>query len=271
MNPVMFQVGGFEIRWYSIFILIGVLLAYEIMEFEAKKYNAPKDFVFNATFWSVLAGLFGARIYYVLFNISSYSHDIMSIFRFWEGGLAIHGGIIAGLITILLYCKKYNVRFSKMTDIIAPALIIAQAIGRWGNFFNSEAHGSATTLANLKSHLIIPDFVINGMNINGIYYEPTFYYESLWCVLGFIVLIILRSRSNTKLGTLSAVYLIWYGFGRFIIESMRTDSLMAGGLKMAQIVSVIMIIVGLIIIFMNSRKSTFDDKYSETDLSDVRF
>ena len=155
--------------------------------------------IFNLTFWTVLFGLLGARLYYVLFNWSLYSHDILSIFKFWEGGLAIHGGILFGIITIYLYCKKKNVNFLKILDIAAPALFIAQAIGRWGNFFNSEAHGYATTLTVLKNHKIIPDFIINGMNINGIYYEPTFYYESLWCILGFIALLVIRNRKKTKL------------------------------------------------------------------------
>jgi len=271
MNPIMFQFGNFEIRWYSILILIGVLVAYEIIEFEAKKYNAPKDFVFNLTFWTVIFGILGARMYYVIFNLSSYSHDILSIFRFWEGGLAIHGGIIAGLLTVFLYCKKYDVRLSKMTDIIVPGLILAQAIGRWGNFFNSEAHGQATTLANLKSLGFIPDFVIKGMNINGIYYEPTFFYESIWCIIGFIILIIMRNNKKTKVGSLTATYLMFYSVGRFFIESKRTDSLMLGGLKMAQIISIIMFIIGLIIIMINRRKGQFDDNYQETNLDNVRF
>jgi phosphatidylglycerol:prolipoprotein diacylglycerol transferase len=271
MNPVMFTFGKFEIRWYSVLILIGVLLAYELAAFEGKKYKAPKDFMFNLTFWTVIFGLIGARLYYVVFNWQLYSHDLTSIFKFWEGGLAIHGGIFAGLITMYLYCKKYKVRLLKITDIAVPSLLIAQAIGRWGNFFNSEAHGAATTLAELKESKIIPEFVINGMNINGIYYVPTFYYESLWCLLGFVIVLIIRNRKKTKLGTLTAFYLMWYSFGRFFIEGSRTDSLMIFGLKAAQIVSVLLFIIGLVIIMINSRKSAFDDNYQETTFDEVRF
>ena len=111
--------------------------------------------------------------------------------KIWEGGLAIHGGLIAGLLVILLYCKKYKVRAIRMFDFIVPALLLAQAIGRWGNFFNSEAHGPATTLAHLQS-LHIPSFIIEGMKIDGIYYTPTFLYESIWCLIGFIVILIVR-------------------------------------------------------------------------------
>ena len=271
MNPVLLKLGNFEIRWYSICILLGIIIAFLYVNNEAKKYKAPKDFMFNLTFYTVIFGLIGARFYYVIFNWQLYSHDFLSIFRFWEGGLAIHGGIIAGLITIYLYCRKKNARFLKIVDIAAPAVLIAQACGRWGNFFNSEAHGPATTLATLKSHGIIPGFIIDGMNINGIYYEPTFYYESLWCLLGFIVCLFIKNAKNTKLGTLTAFYLIWYGVGRFLIESLRTDSLMLGGLKAAQIVSVISIVIGTVLLFINRKKNKFDDVYKDVNIDDISF
>ena len=271
MNPILFKLGNFEIRWYSIFILLGIIVAYLYINYESKKYKAPKDFMFNLTFWTVLIGLIGARFYYVIFNWQLYSHDMLAILRFWEGGLAIHGGIIAGLITMYLYCKKRSGRFLKITDIAAPAVLVAQAIGRWGNFFNSEAHGPATTLATLKSHGIIPGFIIDGMNINGIYYEPTFYYESLWCILGFLFIIIIKNKKNIKLGTLTGIYLIWYSVGRFFIESLRTDSLMLGGLKAAQVISIILIIIGVIIIMINTRKEKYDDLYKDVNIDDIRF
>lgn len=271
MNPIAFQIGSFGVRWYSILILVGVFFAYQLAVYEGKKFNVPKDYMFNMTFWTVIMGILGARIYYVLFNWSLYSHDLISIFKFWEGGLAIHGGIIAGLLTIYLYCKKYGVRLTKMLDIITPSLFLAQAIGRWGNFFNSEAHGAATNYSILKSYKIIPEFVINGMNIDGIYYEPTFYYEFLWCFVGFLLAIIIRKRKKTKVGTTTAFYLMWYSVGRFIIEGMRTDSLMLGGFKAAQIVSIAMFIIGLFILMINSRKTPFDDNYQETDAGEIRF
>ena len=271
MNPIMFQVGNFEVRWYSFLILIGVLLAYELAEFEARKYKAPKDFMFNLTFWCVIFGLIGARVYYVIFNWQLYSHDPLSIFKFWEGGLAIHGGLIAGVLTMYLFCRKYKVRLLKILDIAGPSVLIAQAIGRWGNFFNSEAHGAATTLGALKDKVLLPDFVINGMNIDGTYYVPTFYYESLWCILGFIICLLIRKNKKIKTGTITGFYLMWYGFGRFFIESARVDSLMFMGLKVAQIVSVILFVIGLIIIMLNSRKSAFDDLYHESNLDYITF
>jgi phosphatidylglycerol:prolipoprotein diacylglycerol transferase len=134
-----------------------------------------------------------------------------------------------------------------MMDIAVPSLIIAQAIGRWGNFFNGEAHGPETTLVNLQN-MHLPEFIVDGMNIDGIYYHPTFLYESLWCVLGFLLLILIRRYYKClKIGQLTSFYLIWYGTGRLFIESLRTDSLMLGSLKVAQIISIFMIIIGLLI------------------------
>ena len=271
MNPVLFQIGSIEIRWYSIFILLAVFFGYELAKWEASKYEISKDFMFNMTFASIIAGLIGARLYYVIFNFELYSHDILSIFKFWEGGLAIHGGLIFGILTAYIYCKRYNIRFIKVMDIAVVSIILGQAIGRWGNFFNSEAHGPATTMSILKGHKIIPSFVIDGMNINGVYYEPCFYYESLWCILGLIIMLIIRRNKKLKLGTLTSFYLMWYSFGRFIIEGMRTDSLMIGGFKMAQIISVVAFIFGLVMLMIISRKSPFEDLYHETKGSEVKF
>ena len=271
MDPILFKIGQFEIRWYSVLILVAIIIGYKMAESEASKFSISKDIMFNMAFWMIIFGLIGARIYYVLFNWELYSHDLLSVVRFWEGGLAIHGGIIAGALTMSLYCKKYNLRSIKVCDIVVVSLILAQAIGRWGNFFNSEAHGPVTTLSILKSHHIIPAFVINGMNINGAYYEPTFYYESLWCLIGLIILLIVRARKNTKDGTITATYLMWYSVGRFVVESMRTDSLMIAGFKIAQIISIVMFIIGLVIIMINSRKTPFEDLYHEKSASKIKF
>ena len=199
MNPIIFSIGSIDIRWYSVLILVGALIGVGILLKEAKRFDISSDFIINLSFYTLVFGIIGARLYYVLFNFEMYKDDLLSILKIWNGGLAIHGGLIAGFITIVLYCKRYNVRFLKIMDMAAPGIIIAQAIGRWGNFFNSEAHGAVTTLATLKN-MFIPDFVIGGMNIGGFYYHPTFYYEFLWCVAGFILLVILRRRKYLKVG-----------------------------------------------------------------------
>lgn len=269
MNRYILELGSFKLEWYSVLIILGAMIGITMVMKEAKRYKYSTDFVFNMLFWTIIFGIVGARIYYVLFNLELYT-NILDVFKIWEGGLAIHGGIIAGVIVILIYTKKYNVRTIRMLDFIAPALLFAQAIGRWGNFFNSEAHGAATTLEHLKS-LHIPDFIINGMNINGTYYTPTFLYESLWCLIGVIILLIIRRLKFTKVGQVAAFYMMWYGLGRFVIEISRTDSLMLGGFKMAQIASIIMILIGLVIIMITGRKDRYEDLYDQDKNEIVRF
>ncbi len=262
MNPVIFKMFNIEIRWYSLLILIGIILGIFIIEKEVKKQNISKEDIFNTCFYAIIFGILGARIYYVLFNISYYKYNILEIFTIWNGGLAIHGGLIAGTLTIYIYAKKKKFNFLQLLDIIVPSVILAQAIGRWGNFFNSEAHGFATTSTFLQK-LHVPDFIIEGMNIGGIYYLPTFYFESLWCLLGFIILIIVRKFKYTKIGVTTCLYLMWYSFGRFFIEAWRTDSLMLGGFKVAQIVSCLLFIISLIYIIYLSNKGKYADLYND--------
>ena len=271
MNPIIIEIHGFAIRWYSVLILLGVIVGYFLAKREAKRFNVNLDFLFNMFFYAIIFGILGARLYYVLFNWNIYAQDPMSILRFWEGGLAIHGGIIAALLTIIVYTKKYKVRTIRYLDFICVPVLLAQAIGRWGNFFNSEAHGVATTYEHLKS-LRIPEFIINGMHIDGVYYTPTFFYESIACLILFIVLLFVRRSKYVKVGTLSALYLIGYGIIRFFIEISRTDALMIGAFKIAQIVSIIMVIVGIVILMINARKSKFEDLYNdENNIEKVRF
>ena len=160
MNPVIFTIFGIDIQWYSILILIGIVIGLILLEKEAKKFKYPKDLIFNICFWAIIMGIIGARLYYVIFNFSYYSNNLLEIFAIWNGGLAIHGGIIAGVLTVLFFAKKYHLNFLKLLDMAAPSLILAQAIGRWGNLFNGEAHGIATTHTELKN-LLIPEFVID--------------------------------------------------------------------------------------------------------------
>jgi len=260
MEKVALDLGPIQIYWYSIFIFIGMLVACFLIYKEAKKRGIDEEFLVNLTFNTIIIGIIGARLYYVLFNFSYYLDNPVEIFQIWNGGLAIHGGIIAGLLFIIYYCKKHEVNLWKILDIIVVGLIIAQAIGRWGNFFNSEAYGPITTAAHLKS-LGIPQFIIDGMYILGEYRQPTFFYESAWCLFGFLAMLIIRQYKYLKIGQLTSFYLIWYGIIRFIIEAMRTDSLMLGPLKMAQLVSLVFIVSG-IIIFIKSTKTNQKELYN---------
>ena len=262
MDPIMFSLFGIEIHWYSILILIGIIIGLIILEKEAKKFKYPKELIFNICFWAIIFGIIGARIYYVIFNFSYYQNNLLEIFAIWNGGLAIHGGIIAGVITVIFFAKKYHLNFLKLLDMAAPSLILAQAIGRWGNFFYGEAHGIAVSLSKLQD-LLVPNFIIEGMNIGGIYYLPTFYFESLWCLLGFIILIIIRKMKYIKIGATTSIYLMWYSFGRFFIEAWRTDSLMIGGFKVAQIISVMLFITGLVYLIYLSRKGKYEELYND--------
>lgn len=270
MNPVMISFGSIEIKWYSVCILLGVGFGYYIFQKEAKKYNYKSDFLFNLFFWSIVIAFIGARVYYVIFNWTLYKNDPLSIFKIWEGGLAIHGGLIFGFLAMALYCKKYQVRLFKIVDMATVSVLLGQAIGRWGNFFNGEAHGFEVAITELqKFH--IPTFIIEGMCINGHYYHPTFFYESLWCLLGVILLLIIRHYKYLKVGQLTCVYLMWYSFGRFFIESLRTDSLMLGAFKVAQIVSVVLFIIGLLAFMILSRKGKFEDLYHEENHEEIQF
>ena len=250
MNPVLIELGPISIYWYSIFILIGILLGSYIFFTKAKKAGYDEKFYTNLVFYGIIIGIIGARLYYVLFNLSYYSSHPLEIFAIWNGGLAIHGGIIAGLIWFIYYSKKHKKNIFKILDMAAPAIILAQGIGRWGNFFNSEAHGGIVSKEYLSS-IGVPDFIINGMNINGHYYHPTFFYESFFDIIGFILLMILGRKKNLKNGQIFGTYLIYYSILRFIIESLRTDSLMLGPIKVAQLISIILLLLGILIMLYN--------------------
>lgn len=258
MNRVAFNIFGFNVYYYSLCILLGVIVAYILITREGKKQGLPKEFISDLIFYTLIIGILGARVYYCVFNLNYYLANPSEILKIYNGGLAIHGGVIAGLIFVYFYTKKKNVSFIKILDIVAPAVIIAQSFGRWGNFFNQEAHGGITTYQNLKN-MHIPEFIINGMHIEGKYYYPTFFFESIWCLIGFIILMIAKRNKNLRKGFQIGFYFIWYGIGRFFIEAFRTDSLMFFGLKIAQIVSLIGIIIGIIIIVTNRNKKYYNE------------
>lgn len=253
MNRIAFSIFAINVYWYSVCILLGIVIAYSLIAYEAKKHGISKDVVSNLMFYTILIGIVGARIYYVIFNLNYYLKNPIEILKIYNGGLAIHGGILFGLIFVYFYAKKKKFNFIRILDIVSPALIIAQAVGRWGNFFNQEAYGREVTLQTLQG-FHIPDFIIKGMKINGSYYYPCFLYESLLCLIGFIIIMLIRKKKNIKLGTQIGFYFIWYGITRFFIEASRQDSLMLFNLKMAQIISIIGIVIGMMLIIRKSGK-----------------
>lgn len=267
MERVAFDFGFIQIYWYSICIFLGILCACITIYFESRRRKIDEDFIINWAFNTIIFSVIGARLYYVLFNLDYYKENIIEIFEIWNGGLAIHGGIIFGGLFTIYYSKKHKVETLKLLDIVVVGLIIGQAIGRFGNFFNQEAYGAITTAAKLQS-LGVPKFVIDGMYILGEYREPTFFYESIWNLFGFIALLLIRRYKYIKIGQTAGCYMIWYGLIRFIIEGKRTDSLMLGNFRMAQIVSIIMIIAGIILfIYYNKIKKLgpFDKLYNKEE------
>ena len=262
MNAILFEIGPITIYWYTLMIFIAFLLGGTLAINEAKKWKIPEDFMINLFFYLIPISIIGARLYYVLFNLDYYSINPFSIFKIWEGGLAIHGGLIFGLLFVIIYAKKYKVNWVRLLDILVVSVALGQAIGRWGNFFNGEAHGAITTLESLQAwHL--PNFIIEGMHIGNAYYVPTFLIESIFCFVLFIVLLIVRGSRYTKLGQTTCLYMVLYGIERFIVEGMRTDSLMLGNLRIAQLVSVIMVIVGLVLFLKLRIGSIFSNKYND--------
>ena len=247
-----FSILGINITYYALCILLGVIVAYFIITKLSKKHNINSRYMDDIIFYGLLSGIIGARLYYVLFNLDYYLKDINEIVMVWHGGLAIHGGILFGALFVYLYSRKNKLNFIELTDIILPGVIIAQGIGRWGNFFNQEAYGMMVSKGLLEK-LLIPKFIIEGMHINGNYYLPTFYIESIFCIIGFILIMII-SKKTKKIGIPTSFYLIWYGILRFIIEIFRTDSLMLFNIKIACLISIVSIILGVILLFKKEKE-----------------
>ncbi|MEA5502145.1 prolipoprotein diacylglyceryl transferase [Halotia wernerae UHCC 0503] len=246
-GPILVKLGPITIRWYGLLIATAVLIGVSLSQYLAKRRNINPDLLSDLSIWLVIGAIPAARLYYVLFQWSEYAQYPERIIAIWQGGIAIHGAIIGGTLAALIFAKLKQVSFWQLADLVAPSLILGQAIGRWGNFFNSEAFGSPT---NLPWKLYIPPERRPPELVNFEYFHPTFLYESLWDLMVFTLLITLFFRGlsgklRLRLGTLSMVYLIAYSLGRLWIEGLRTDSLMLGPLRIAQVVSLIGITLGL--------------------------
>ncbi|MEG1415832.1 MAG: prolipoprotein diacylglyceryl transferase [Clostridium sp.] len=239
MNSVAFSLFGLDVRWYGVIISTGMVLGILVAMYTSKVRRVNFDNILDGLIIAIPAGIIGARLYYVLFNLPYYIDNPSEIINIREGGLAIHGGIIFGLLAAYIYTRIKKLDMLKLLDVCAPSIILAQAIGRWGNFFNMEAHGGEVSREFISK---FPEFIQRGMFIDGTYYHPTFLYESIWNLLVFSLLIYMIYRVKTK-GVIFFTYFGLYSVGRFFIEGLRTDSLMVMGLRTAQIVSLIGIVI----------------------------
>lgn len=269
LNPIAFNLGGIQVHWYGIIIASAVVLATILAVQEAKRRRIDPDSIYDLILWALPVAIITARMYYVIFEWGYYQNHVDEIVRVWDGGIAIYGALIGAGIVVYLFCRANWIPVWLMLDIIAPVLIMAQGIGRWGNFMNQEAFGRITSLTFLQS-LHLPHFIIQQMLIDGAYRQPTFLYESLWDILGFIVLMSLRHKKHLfKQGEVFLSYVIWYAFGRFFVEGMRTDSLMLLGIRVSQWLSVILFIgaIGILVFRRKSMRERLPDYLEGNQLS----
>ncbi len=241
VDPIAFSIFGIDVRWYGIFMASAMLIGSLIVMKFAKKSGYKEDDIIDLILVVIPFGIIGARSYYVLFNLDYYAGDFLKMINLRGGGLAIHGAVIGGIASGYIFCKIRKINFYELIDFAAPALILGQAIGRWGNFTNGEAHGGVTDLPW-------------GIMVDGQKVHPTFLYESIWNMMIFLFLIFLGKKFKKKNGDIFAIYMGLYSVGRFIIEGMRTDSLMLGPLRMAQVISLVLIAISIYILFF--RKQT---------------
>ena len=265
IDPVAISIGPIKIYWYGIIIALAMLIGISLATKEAQKLGLEEDTMVDMALWAIPIGFIGARLYYVLFKWDYYIQNPSEIIAIWNGGIAIYGGLIAGGLAVYWFARRKKMTLTLLLDILAPSVLLAQSIGRWGNFINQEAHGGAVSRQFLET-LYLPEFIIEQMNINGTYYHPTFLYESLWSLLGFILLIILRNQKGLlRRGEVALSYVIWYSFGRFFIEGMRTDSLWIGDImRVSQILSLVLFISAIILLVYRRRDYPSKPFYSES-------
>lgn len=241
MDRVAFTIFGIDVMWYGILMATGMILGTYLALKEAKRVGILEDDVLNLAIFAIPAGVLGARLYYVIFNWGFYSQNPSQILNFRGGGMAIHGALIGGILAGLIYTRLKKINFFKMADIALIGMPLAQAIGRWGNYINGEAHGGTTNLPW-------------GIMVDGVKVHPTFLYESIWDFGIFIFLWMFRKKKKYE-GQVAVYYIILYSLGRFFIEGLRTDSLMIGPLRMAQVISLVGVIGGIIAHIYLSKKN----------------
>lgn len=252
VNPVAFSIFGFDIMWYGIIITAAMVVGFFVALHNAKFEKIKTDDVLDLAIFLIIFSMIGARLYYVLMKLEDY-HSFLDVINVRNGGLAIYGGVIAGAITIFIVSKVKKINPAKMLDMVAPGVMIGQAIGRWGNFMNAEAHGTETKLPWRMGIMYAGSTVTK-------YYHPAFLYESLWNLLGFILIMAFYKKKKFN-GQIVLSYITWYGFGRFFIEGLRTDSLyfmksvFGETIRVSQVVGALCFIFGIVFLIIGNVKA----------------
>lgn len=265
LSRTAFTVFGQDIYWYGIFIGLGVILGVLLVLHEAKRTGQNPDTYLDFIIYAMIIAIIGARLYYVIFSWDFYSQHPEKIFAIREGGLAIYGGIIGGVLTAIVYSRVKKKNFWVMADTMAPSLILGQMLGRWGNFFNKEAFGGFTDnlfamryqLSQVRASDVTPDILQNLVTVNGVDYiqvHPTFLYESMWSLCVFIILLILQRKKKFN-GQVCATYFFGYALGRVWIEGLRTDQLCIGNVPVSQALSAVLIIASVVLYVYCKKKA----------------
>lgn len=293
LNTIAFSIGPIPVHWYGIILgtgaLVGLLLAIQ----EGKRFGIPSEFFMDLLLIGALLAIICARIYYVAFQWDQYKNNLLAVFAIWEGGIAIYGALIGAVIGAVILTRRKGYSFWRIADICAPSLLAGQLIGRWGNFVNQEAYGGPTSETFLRQTLHLPDWIVNQMWIaqEGQYHHPTFLYESLWNLIGFLLLVFwLRRRSFLRSGELFIGYFIWYSIGRFFVEGLRTDSLSftgpdwlasivdalwspmtalfewgamtyGGNIRISQLLALLIVIAGIVLIIVRRKNGAAKERY----------
>lgn len=245
VNPVAFNLFGKDVYWYGVLIATGIILAVILCTHLAKQQNLTADNILDVVLWGAPAGIIGARLYYCAFRFEHYADNLLDVFKIWEGGLAVYGGIIGACIAAYAYCRYKKIDWKKLFDVCVPGVMLGQAIGRWGNFVNREAFGGETSLPwRMELH------TSGGSEM---FVHPTFLYESLWSLCGVFLLIWLNKHKK-KDGQVCFTYFIWYGVGRFFIEGLRTDSLYWGPFRISQVVALLTAVLGAVLLYRLMKK-----------------
>ncbi len=261
INPTAFTIFGMEIQWYGIIITIGLLLAMMFGFRQMRSIGIDPDRAIDAVIGGIIGGLVGARAYYVIFNWDEFSGDLVSIFNTRSGGLAIYGGIIGALLVGGVVAKLRKVRIFPLLDIVGTCFLIGQGVGRWGNFINQEAFGTNTdslfcmTGGRIQYWINQNYTAIGDDSLSAMYpVHPCFLYESVWCLLGFVLLAITLKKWRKFDGQIFLMYIGWYGLGRFFIEGLRTDSLMIGTLRVSQVLAAICVVAAVVMLVVFGSK-----------------